>query len=51
MDTQSFKADHKSQISALQMLVNLGYTSLIYSNLYNKLYHFIVQKQLYRYAI
>jgi type I restriction enzyme R subunit len=28
MDTPSFKEDHISQISALQMLVNLGYTYL-----------------------
>ncbi len=28
MDTPSFKEDHISQIPALQMLVNLGYTSL-----------------------
>lgn len=28
MDTPSFKEDHISQIPALQMLVNLGYTYL-----------------------
>ena len=51
METPSFKENHISQISALQMLVNLGYMGLIKQNLHNKVNDFIVQKQLNRYGI
>lgn len=51
MNTPSFKEDHISKIPALQMLVNLGCTFTINLNLHNKPNRFIVQKQLYRYAI
>ncbi len=45
MDTPSFKEDHNSQITALQMLVNLGYKFLINQNLHNKPDDFIVQNK------
>lgn len=45
MDTPSFKEDHSSQLSAFQMLVNLGFMNLINQNLHNKPDDFIVQKQ------
>jgi hypothetical protein len=51
MDTPSFKEDHISQIPALQMLVNLGYTYLINQNMHNKPNRFIVHKQHYSYGI
>lgn len=51
MNTPSFKEDHISQIPALQMLVNLGYTYLINQNLLNKPDDFIEQKKLYRHGI
>ena len=51
MNIPSFKEGHISQIPALQMLVNLGYTCFVNQNMHNKLDDFIVQNQLYRYAI
>lgn len=44
MDTQSFKEDHVSQIPTIQLLVNLGFVSVINQTLFNKVVGFIVQK-------
>ena len=42
METPSFKEDHISQISALQMLVNL-----LKPNMHSKVAHFTVQNKIY----
>jgi hypothetical protein len=51
MDTPSFEDIRISQIPALQMLGNLGCTHVINQNQHDKVIGFIMQKQLYRYAI
>ena len=44
MDTPSFKEDHISQISALQIMEKLCYNYTINQILHNKATQFIVQK-------